>query len=136
MKLQPEQELISTFNFTSLTDVVMLLLIFFLLSSSFIAEPGISVKLPDAESGDPKTEQSIVITLTDKGALYLNSAPIRLEDLTARLAPQMKATPDRPVQIRADKDVSLQATVRVIDAAKAAGAARFMIATEPAGAMK
>ncbi len=133
MKLDPEQQLLATFSYTSLTDVVMLLLIFFLLSSSFIAEPSISVQLPKAESADPRTEQTITLTMTDKGAVYLNGAPVRLEQLGKSLESLFREFPDRTIQIRADKDVRLQETVRVIDIAKAAGASRFLIATEPAG---
>ncbi|HSQ77033.1 MAG TPA: biopolymer transporter ExbD [Bacteroidota bacterium] len=136
MRLDTEQHLIATFSYTSLTDVVMLLLIFFLLSSSFIAEPSIAVQLPDAETAEPKAEQTISLTLTDKGALYLNGAPVRFEDLKGTLAQALKEHPDRTVQIRADKDVRLQETVRVIDIAKSAGASKFMIATEPLGAKK
>jgi biopolymer transport protein ExbD len=133
MRLEPEQKLLATFSYTSLTDVVMLLLIFFLLSSSFIAEPTISVQLPKAESSDPKTEQTIAITLTDKGALYLNDAPVRLADLGKALAQRLKDAPDRAVQIRADKAVTLERAVQIVDIAKAAGATRFLIATEPPG---
>ena len=74
-----------------------------------------------------------MITMTEKGALYLNNAPVRLEHLTSALLPEVQSTPDRAIQIRADKNVSLRATVQVMDAAKAAGAKRFVIATEPAG---
>lgn len=133
MRLEPEQKLLATFSYTSLTDVVMLLLIFFLLSSSFIAEPTISVQLPKAESSDPKTEQTIAITLTEKGALYLNDAPVRLADLGKTLAQRLKESPDRAVQIRADKAVTLERAVQIVDIAKAAGATRFLIATEPPG---
>lgn len=133
MRLEPEQKLLATFSYTSLTDVVMLLLIFFLLSSSFIAEPTISVQLPQAESSDPKTEQTIAITLTDKGALYLNDAPVRLADLKKTLAQRLKESPDRAVQIRADRAVTLERAVQIVDIAKAAGATRFLIATEPPG---
>jgi len=133
MRLEPEQKLLATFSYTSLTDVVMLLLIFFLLSSSFIAEPTISVQLPQAESSDPKTEQTIAITLTDKGTLYLNDAPVRLADLKKTLAQRLKESPDRAVQIRADKAVTLERAVQIVDIAKAAGATRFLIATEPPG---
>jgi biopolymer transport protein ExbD len=133
MRLEPEQKLLATFSYTSLTDVVMLLLIFFLLSSSFIAEPTISVQLPKAESSDPKTEQTIAITLTDKGALYLNDAPVQLADLGKTLAQRLKESPDRAVQIRADKAVTLERAVQIVDIAKAAGATRFLIATEPPG---
>lgn len=133
MRLEPEQRLLATFNFTSLTDVVMLLLIFFLLSSSFIAEPALTVQLPDAESAEPGAERTIVVTLTDSGAVYLDNALVHPDSVQWALAERVKAHPDRAVQIRADRDVRLQQTVRVIDAAKAAGALRFMIATEPAG---
>ena len=133
MRLEPEQKLLATFSYTSLTDVVMLLLIFFLLSSSFISEPTISVQLPNAESSDPKTEQTIAITLTEKGAVYLNDAPVRLADLGKTLAQRLKESPDRAVQIRADKTVTLERAVQIVDIAKAAGATRFLIATEPPG---
>jgi len=136
MRLEPEQKLLATFSYTSLTDVVMLLLIFFLLSSSFIAEPTISVQLPKAESSDPKTEQTIAITLTEKGALYLNDAPVRLADLGKTLAQRLKESPDRAVQIRADKAVTLERAVQIVDIAKAAGATRFLIATEPPGSAR
>ena len=131
MQLKPRQEVLATFNYTSLTDVVMLLLIFFLLSSSFMAEPGIRVQLPRAETGDQKTEQVLTITLTHKGKVYLNSAETTLERLQQEVSAALQNAPDRVVQIRADKEVTLQNTVRVIDLAKAAGAVRFMIATEP-----
>ncbi len=130
MQLKPRQELLATFNYTSLTDVVMLLLIFFLLSSSFMAEPGIKVQLPRAETGEQKTEQVVTVTLTNQGKVYLNSAETSFERLQQEVAAALKDAPDRVVQIRADKDVTLQNTVRVIDLAKAAGAVRFMIATE------
>jgi biopolymer transport protein ExbD len=134
MQLKPRQELLATFNYTSLTDVVMLLLIFFLLSSSFMAEPGIKVQLPRAETGEQKTGQVLTITLTNHGKVFLNSAETKLDRLQQEITAALQKTPDRVVQIRADKDVTLQNTVRVIDLAKAAGADRFMIATEPVSA--
>ncbi len=130
MQLKPRQELLATFSYTSLTDVVMLLLIFFLLSSSFMAEPGIKVQLPRAETGEQKTEQVLTITLTNQGKVYLNTAETSLDRLQQEVAAALQSAPDRVVQIRADKEVTLQNTVRVIDLAKAAGAVRFMIATE------
>jgi biopolymer transport protein ExbD len=133
MKFQPQHKLISTFNLTSLTGVVMLLLVFLLLSFSLLVRPGIGVQLRDLQTGDQVSGQTILITMTEKGALYLNNAPVRLEHLTSALLPQVQSTPDRAIQIRADKNVSLRSTVQVMDAARAAGAKRFVIATEPGG---
>ncbi|MCH8285862.1 biopolymer transporter ExbD, partial [candidate division KSB1 bacterium] len=52
MNLKMEQKLLDSFSLSSLTDIVMLLLIFFLLSSTFIIQPGIKVNLPEADSSE------------------------------------------------------------------------------------
>ena len=132
MHLNPENKLLTNFSVSSLTDIVMLLLIFFLLSSSFVTQPGIKVQLPKAETGETPNDRNIAITLTEKGLLFLNSEQITLESLGQKLAAAVKNNKERVVVIRADKSVTLQRTVQVIDIAKAVGASRFMIATSPA----
>ena len=131
MRLSQENKLLTNFSVSSLTDIVMLLLIFFLLSSSFVTQPGIKVQLPKAETGETPHDQNITITITEKGQLFLNSKQVTLETLGQRLDAALRANKDRVVVIRADKSVTLQNTVQVIDIAKAVGANRFMIATSP-----
>jgi biopolymer transport protein ExbD len=131
MKFSLENKVLAQFNQTSMTDVVLLLLIFFLLSSSFVVAPGIKVAVPRAVTGETGSEQSIAITLTEEGQLFLNAERITIQELTPRLTILLGKTKDRIVVIRADRNTTLQRTVEVIDMAKAAGATRFMIATEP-----
>jgi biopolymer transport protein ExbD len=131
MRFQTENQLLAQFNQTSLTDVILQLLIFFLLSSSFVITPGIKIQVPKAVTGETGTEQSVVITLTEKGTIYLNADRIPLEDLGPRLNMLLSAARERVVVVRADRNTNLQSTINVIDIAKAAGATRFMIATEP-----
>lgn len=131
MKFQSEQKLLTMFNFSSLTDIVLLLLIFFLLSSSFVFQPGIKVQLPKAETGEPQSDRSIVITLTEQGSIFLNTDQVDIVELGPKLATLLPQTPEQVVVIKADRTVSLQQTVQVIDVAKAVGAVRFMIATQP-----
>jgi biopolymer transport protein ExbD len=131
MKLRTENRLLSMFSVSSLTDVVMLLLIFFLLSSSFVTSPGIKVQLPRAETGDPQSDKNVTVTLTDKGGLFVGAEQVTLENLGQKLAGALHSDLDKIVIIRADKEVTLQNTVQVIDIAKAVGANRFMIATQP-----
>jgi biopolymer transport protein ExbD len=133
MKLQPENQLLTMFSFSSLTDIVMLLLIFFLISSSFVVQPGIKVSLPRAETGDKGPQRSVTISLTDKGQIFVNAEQVTLENLGQRLSRDLGEKSDRIVVINADRTVSLQNTVQVIDIAKAVGAERFMIATRPPG---
>ncbi|MGA9115428.1 MAG: biopolymer transporter ExbD [Bacteroidota bacterium] len=133
MKLRQETGLLTQFSISSLTDIVMLLLIFFLLSSSFVMHPGIRVQLPRAETGEIAEESSLVISLTERGEIYLNAVRLTLEDLGPALAQALGGDAGRIVVVQADRAVSLQSAVRVIDVAKAVGATRFMIATQPLG---
>lgn len=132
MRLHQENKLLTNFSVSSLTDIVMLLLIFFLLSSSFVTQSAIKVQVPKAETGEAPTDRNIAISLTEKGQLFLNAEKVTVETLGQKLSAALKNDKDRVVVIRADKNVTLQNTVQVIDIAKASGANRFMIATNPA----
>ena len=131
MKFKAENKLLTAFSYSSLTDIVMLLLIFFLLSSSFVIQPGIKVQLPKAETGETQSDKNITVTLTEKGLVYLNTEQITIETLGQKLSSAMQSDADKIVVIKADRNVTLQNTVQVIDIAKAVGASRFMIATQP-----
>jgi biopolymer transport protein ExbD len=131
MKLQSENKLLTMFSFSGLTDIVLLLLIFFLLSSSFVVQPGIKVQLPKAEAGETQSEKNIILTLTEKGQLFVNAQQVSLESLGQKLSAALNNDNAQIVIIKADKNVTLQNTVQVIDIAKAVGATRFMIATQP-----
>jgi biopolymer transport protein ExbD len=131
MTFKSETKLLDIFNFSSLTDIVLQLLIFFLLSSSFVMQTGIKVQLPKAEMGESQARKNVIVTLTDAGNLYLNGEQLVVSSLGPKLASLIGSDKDQVVVIRADKTVSLQRTVEVIDVAKAVGAAKFMIATTP-----
>ena len=131
MTFKSESKVLDIFNFSSLTDIVLQLLIFFLLSSSFVMQTGIKVQLPKAETGEPQSAKNVIVTLTDAGNLYLNGEQVDLSTLGPKLATAIGKEKEQVVIIKADKTVSLQRTVEVIDVAKAVGAAKFMIATTP-----
>lgn len=134
MRFRTENHLLTMFSYTSMTDIVMLLLIFFLISSSFVTQPGIKVQLPKAETGETAAEGQIIVTLTEKGRVFVNSEQVTTDLLGQKLSGLLGGTEKRVVVIRADRGVTLQNTVQVIDIAKAVGAERFMIATVPLGA--
>ena len=131
MTFKSESKVLDIFNFSSLTDIVLQLLIFFLLSSSFVMQTGIKVRLPKAETGEPQSAKNVIVTLTDAGDLYLNGEQVDLSTLGPKLATVIGKEKEQVVIIKADKTVSLKRTVEVIDVAKAVGAAKFMIATTP-----
>lgn len=131
MRLKTEHKLLTIFSFSSLTDIVLLLLIFFLLSSSFVLQPGVKVQLPSSEQADQETLRQIVITLTQRGEIYLNDQKLTMDLLGGRLAQLLSTSQSDLVVIKADRAVSLQSAVAVMDVAKGVGATRLLIATEP-----
>jgi len=131
MKFESERQYLSTFSFSSLTDIVLLLLIFFLLSSSFIIQPGIKVNLPTTTTAEVHSEKSIYITITRYGSIYLNDQETSLGRLGAQLRRLLISGEKQVVVLRADRQVPLELAVRVMDVCKAAGAKRFLIATQP-----
>ena len=132
MRFESTKKRMVIFSPISLTDIVLLLLIFFPLTSSFVVQPGIKVKLPKAASAQGDDSEKIYITVTEKEQLFLNTVSIGREELGSELRKLFRERSDRLVVIKADKDLSLEATIRIVDIAKLAGAERFMIATAPA----
>lgn len=130
MNIKSEQKLLSTFSLSSLTDIVMLLLIFFLLSSSFIIQPGIKVELPKSDTSEIHREKSITVTITKDGLYYLNEARVTITELPAKLQQLVSANADQIIIIKPDKDVIVDKLVEVWDIGKIVGIEKFAIATE------
>ena len=131
MNLKIENKLLTTFSFSSLTDIVLLLLIFFLLSSTFIVQPGIKVRLPRSETTEMTSEKNVIISITRDGSYYLNEERVTLSSLPALLQQKFAFGTEQIVVIKADRDVTLQSAVDVMDISKSVGFERFSIATEP-----
>jgi biopolymer transport protein ExbD len=131
MRFSTEQKLQTSFSVSSLTDVVMLLLIFFLLFSPFVAQPGLKIQIPPAEARERSSDQNITVSLTENGQVFVNTRQVTLETLGRELTAAINGDKRKVIVVSADRNVTLQNTVQVIDVAKAAGATRFMIATMP-----
>jgi len=135
MNFQMNRSKIIAFSTISLTDIVLLLLIFFLLSSSFFVQPGIKVNLPKAITGQVESKDRIYLTITKKDMLYLNNQPVLKSELGGRLTELLKDQPEKLVVIQADKELTLETAIEIVDIAKLAGAEKFMIATQPGGSL-
>ncbi len=131
MKLNTERKLLDTFSFSSLTDIVLLLLIFFLLSSTFIVQPGIKVQLPKAESSAEILDKSITVIIAPDGLYYINDLQVILPELGARLNSLAREFTSDLVIIKADESVATGRLVEVMDICLKAGLSKFSIATEP-----
>ncbi len=129
MKIKTHREPLTAFNAISLTDIIFLLLVFFLLSSTFVLQPGIKVQLPTTTTADISSEKSIVISLTRDGAIYLNDELVNSVELGARLRQLVLNVGNPIVAFRTDKASTIDQLIQVMDIAKSAGADKFMIVT-------
>lgn len=115
---------------TSLIDIVFMLLIYFLLTTNFMVDEGIKIKLPQARAAAPQTEETITIYVDSRGRAFLGEEAISLGRLFDRLKEKIGNKEDELVVVRADRTVILNKAVKVMDIAKAAGAGRLCLATE------
>ncbi len=115
---------------TSLIDIVFMLLIYFLLTTNFMVDEGIKIKLPQARASAPQTQQEITVYVDREGRAYINNKPVPEEILFTRIKEMIGGQSDRLVVVKADREVVLNKAVKVMDLAKAAGAGRLCLATE------
>jgi biopolymer transport protein ExbD len=115
---------------TALIDIVFLLLIYFLLTTNFMVDEGIKVKLPQAKASAQQTEKAITIYVDKEGRAFLEKAEVSNARLFDRLRQMIGNNTNKLVVVRADREVILNKAVKVMDIAKAAGAGRLCLATE------
>jgi biopolymer transport protein ExbD len=115
---------------TPLIDIVFMLLIYFLLTTNFMVDEGIKIKLPQAQAAAPQTEEPITVYVDAQGRAFLGSEELSPDRLFDRLQQQIGGRKDALVVVRADRTVILNKAVKVMDIAKAAGAGRLCLATE------
>ena len=110
-----------------LVDCVFLLLIFFMLTSNFILQPGIRVRLPRAVTSEVIDSENVVITITSQDLMFLYDKPVQIGPLTERL--RDAAREGAHVLIKADRGTSLGRIVEIWDLCRELGIAQVNIAT-------
>jgi len=117
-------------DISPLIDVVFLLLIFFIVTTVFVQETGVEVSKPRAASSEDLQKQAILIAVTAEGRVWHGGREIGMDGVRAVVAAMLEEDDTIPVVIRADAAAATESTVRVIDAAKLAGAQSVSLATE------
>lgn len=110
-----------------LVDVMFLLLIFFMLTSNFVVQPGIKVSLPKAVSSEVIPSENLVVTLTGQDLLFLNDQPITVQELAVHI--RQAAQDDKTVLLKADTSASLGRVVEIWDMCRESGVPQINIAT-------
>lgn len=130
MKFKLSNQPLSVFSYASLTDMVLLLTIFFLLTSQFVMQTGVKVKLPGSKTNESSEPTNMIVTITSAGIVYAGSDETNVEMLPLKLAEMFKLNNENNLVIRADKTVQIDLVIKVIDAAKSVGIGKFTIETE------
>ena len=118
-------------NLTSLIDVLFLLLIFFMVSTTFVSQPAISLQLPTAQHSEAARQSPIVVHVDEKGAVYLNDEPVEIALLEQALISRLADQSEKSVVLRADSRVTHGIVIHVLDLIKGAGVKKLVVATEP-----
>lgn len=118
---------LSGINMVPFIDVVFQLLIFFMLTSNFIFQPGIKVNLPRAITSEALSERNVVITVTAENLIYIDEKLVTMNELSS----QLKHIADlrRAILIKADEKASLGRVVKIWDICRQEGISKVNIAT-------
>ncbi len=130
-----DEAIVAEINITPLTDIFLVLLIIFMISSSAMLESGMNVKLPSAKTSSiSQTENGkpIYVTVNKDGGILVNELPATEASLAQILKEALDKTDNKAVVIRGDEGIILGKAVQVMDAARNAGAEKIAIATQSA----
>ncbi|OUS25364.1 biopolymer transporter ExbD [Thalassotalea sp. 42_200_T64] len=129
-KVLQEQDEAEEINMTPMLDVVFILLIFFIVTASFVKESGIEVNRPEAATAVKKERANILVAISDKGDIWINKRRIDIRAVQANIERLKAENPQGTVVIQADKKSTTEVLIKVMDSARAAGVFDVSIAAE------
>ncbi len=129
-RLRSKSKLIAEINMVPFTDVVLVLLVIFMVTTPFLFQGAFQVKLPKVAAPSPALPETITITITQGDKVYVNDAETPLENLVALLQTLIQKKPAALVMINADKNVSHGTVAGIMSKAYTAGISKLGIAVE------
>ena len=119
----------SEINITPFTDVILVLLLIFMITSPYLITGALKVKLPKSVNAENIGSQNIEVFLDDKNQIYFNNHQVTLNQLQTEIQIEFLKRNNRDVIIKADKNSLHGNFVQLVDVLKSAGANKFLIAT-------
>jgi len=118
-------------NVTSFIDVLFVLLLFFMVSTTFVNQPAMSLDLPKVKNSQGTNQPGIIVYVDQNGVIHLNDEPVDDALLDSALRSRLVDSEDKAVVLKADSRVSHGTVVHVLDIIKGAGVVKLTIATQP-----
>jgi len=131
-----DDAIVAEINITPLTDIFLVLLIIFMISSSAMLEGGLAVKLPTAKTTTLAQNQSTkptFVTIAKDGQILVNERTVPEDKLADLIKEAISLSADKTVVIRGDESIFLGKAVKIMDAARNAGADKIALATQAPG---
>jgi biopolymer transport protein ExbD len=117
-------------NLTPMLDVVFIMLIFFIVTASFVKEAGIDVNRPNAATAERKEKGNILVAISDSNQIWIDRRQVDPRALRANIERMHAENPNGAVVIQADEESKNKLLVQVMDAARMAGVKNVSIAAE------
>jgi len=124
-----KRNIVSAINVTPLTDVALVLLVIFLITTPFLVENAIDIDLPDANSSR-RPAVNLVLNIQKDGKLFLDDIPVEFETLQAAIEDHLVTSDAKLFMVRADAGTAYRHVIRAIDIAEKAGIEKVGLITE------
>ena len=119
---------VAQIDISPMMDMVFILLIFFIVTSTFNRETGVEVTKPKAQSASEVQKENIMVAITREGTVHINERPVELPALKEILTSMLSKNPEREVVLIADQSSQSGLLVQVVDACNLSGAKKVSIA--------
>jgi biopolymer transport protein ExbD len=129
LKSRARSPIMSEINITPLTDIFLVLLIIFMVTSAAMVESGAKITLPEVDSTSAQPKE-VTITVTPTHEIFVNSSPTPIDELEGVLRGLVSARPDIPVVLEGDREVLFGDAVKILSLAQKAGATQVAIAAD------
>ena len=120
----------ATIDMTPMLDVVFIMLIFFIVTASFVKEAGIDVNRPEAATAVKQDRANILIAISDTGEIWINKRRVDVRAVQANIERPHAENPQGTVVIQADQKATTDTLIKVMDASRAAGVYEVSIAAQ------
>ena len=118
-------------NITPMLDIVFIMLIFFIVTTSFVKETGISPKKPIAETAEAKPRANILIGVDLDGRIWINNRQIQINQVRQLIEDAVNETPESSVVLIADQESPTGVLIDVMDQVRLGGVIEIAVSAEP-----
>ena len=128
-RLEAEED--NEISITPMLDIVFILLIFFIVTTSFVKEPGIDPERPEAETAETRERGNILIAISAADSIWMNKRQIEMTDVRQLMEAAVAESPESNVVIVADEHASTGAVIDLMDRVRLSGISQVALSAEP-----